>query len=394
MPPSAPLLTRRGLLRGATAAGLLGTVGALGCAFGGGSARPGPRPGPRPGSATDTAWTLQPRPLPEGFVRGMNLAHLHHRGYGYGSDRALAQVRRLKGLGLTSIAVNPFAYTRSLTSPEIHWGGDASLTDDDLRRQVDQAHAEGLAVMMKPHLWSWKFLDGSGNGDITLDAAGWREWFARYTEFAVHYATLAAAAGCETLCVGLEYASATRENPGAWAAVARACRTVYGGPLTYAANWWQEYEQFQDWGAFDLIGIDAYFPLSGPDAPRRGGDGGDAADGGGDTSVAALVAAWQPHLDAIERVCGGRPVIFPEAGYRAVVGATDRPWEDRKGAVDPEIQARAYEALLRACTARPWFRGVYWWKWFTDLPGEGDPFVPAGQPAERVMAAWFGGSAG
>lgn len=367
-----PALTRRSLLQGVTAGGALASVGVLGGAL---RARP-----PAP-----TAWTIQPRPLPDGFVRGMNLAHLHHRGYGYGSERALAQVRRLKSLGVTSIAVNPFAYTRSLTAPTIAWGGDTSLTDDDLRRQIDQAHAEGLAVMMKPHLWSWQFLDGSGNGDIALDAEGWRTWFARYTEYVVHYATVAQESACEHLCVGLEYASATRDNPGAWAAVAQGCRAVYSGPLTYAANWWQEFEQFQDWDAFDLVGIDAYFPLSGADAPTH------PASGAADTGVEALVAAWQPWLDAIERVCKGRPVIFPEAGYRAIGRATDRPWEEGRGDADPDLQARAYEALLRACTARPWFRGVFWWKWFTDLPGEGDPFLPADQPAEQVLAAWFGG---
>lgn len=316
------------------------------------------------------AWTSAPRALSAGFHRGMNLAHLHRRGWGYGSERAAAQVARLRGLGITHLALNPFAYTRSLSSPEIEWGHDPTLTDDDLRRQADQAHAAGMAVMMKPHLWSWRFLDGSGNGDIQLDAAGWRAWFARYTEYAVHCATVAQAAGCESFCVGLEYASATRENPGAWAAVARACRTVFRGSLLYAANWYQEYEQFADWEAFDLVGVDAYFPLAG-------------------STVEELAASWAPHLDAIERVARGKPVVFAEAGYRAVAGATVEPWASRGGAPDPDLQARAYEALLRACSARPWFQGVYWWKWFTDLPGEDDPFVPAGGPAEDVLRAWF-----
>lgn len=38
---------------------------------------------------------------------------------------------------------------------------------------------------------------------------------------------------------------------------------------------------------------------------------------------------------------------------------------------------------------RAWFKGVYWWKWFTDLPGEGDPFVPADLPAEAVLKGWY-----
>lgn len=320
------------------------------------------------------AWEPQPRPLPDGFLRGMNLAHLHRRGYGYGSDRAAAQLAHLAAMGVRDIALNPFAYTRSLTTPTISWGGDPTLTDDDLRRQVEQARALGLRVCMKPHLWSWQYMAGKGNMDITLARDEWPEWFARYTEYAVHFARLAAETGCEGFCVGLEYTGATRANPGAWAKVARACRQVFPGRLTYAANWYEEWEIFADWEAFDVVSVDAYFPL----AART-------------TSVDALVAAWQPHLDAMERALRGRPVVFAEAGYRAVAGATDKPWEEPDGAPDPGLQARGYEALLRACTARPWFAGVYWWKWFTDVPGEADAFLPAGNPAERVIAAWFGG---
>lgn len=303
----------------------------------------------------------------------MNLAHLHRRGWGYGSDRARAQVRTLRAMGVRDLAVNPFAYTRSLTTPEIRWGDDPTLTDDDLRAQIAQARDEGMRVLMKPHLWSWQYLGGAGNMDLSLDADGWREWFRRYTAYAVHHAKLAAETGCDAMCVGLEYTSASRANRGAWAEVARACRQEFGGVLLYAANWYEEAEVFADWAAFDLIGINAYYPLS----------------KGADTSVDALVAGWQPHLDAIEAIAKGRPVVFPEAGYRAVRGATERPWEDAGGEPDPELQARAYEALLRAATARPWFQGLWWWKWFTDMPGEGDPFAPDA-PAQAVLQAWYG----
>jgi hypothetical protein len=105
--------------------------------------------------------------------------------------------------------------------------------------------------------------------------------------------------------------------------------------------------------------------------------------------VDELTASWNTHLDAIARVTKGRPVVFPEAGYRAVVGATEKPWESGDGPTDPDLQARAYEALLRACAARPWFRGVYWWKWFSDTTPETDPFVPA-EPTQAVIRAWFG----
>lgn len=324
----------------------------------------------RPAPAAAPTWSPSPRPLGADFHRGVNLAHLHRRGWGYGSERAAAQVARLAQNGVTHLALNPFATTRSLSSPTIEWGGDGSLTDADLEAQVAQAHAAGMQVLMKPHLWSWAFMGGSGNGDIQLDPAGWKQWFERYTDYVTHYAGHAQRCGCAALCVGLEYTSASRENPGAWAEVARACRSVFKGPLVYAANWYQEWELFQDWDAFDLMGIDAYFPLTG-------------------STVEELTAAWRGHFSAIEKVARGKPVVFPEAGYRAVVGTTEKPWAPDSDTPDLDLQARAYEALFRAGAERPWFKGVYWWKWFTDLPGEDDPFVPADKPAEAVMKAWF-----
>jgi hypothetical protein len=237
-------------------------------------------------------------PLPETVARGVNFAHQHRRGSGYGSERAASQLDALVALGVRDLVLNPFAYAPTLGSSDIQWGGDPTLTDD-----------------------------------------GWARWFDAYTRYVVHHARIAQAAGCARLCVGLEYTRASRDNPGGWAAVASACRAVLSGTLCYAANWYEEYAQFTDWDAFDCIGIAAYFPLTG-------------------TTVEELTASWDTHLDAIARVTKGHPVVFPEAGYRAVVGATEKPWESGDGTPDPALQARAYEALLRACAARPWFHGA------------------------------------
>ncbi|MFZ5479398.1 MAG: glycoside hydrolase family 113 [Myxococcota bacterium] len=335
-------LTRRGLC-----------LGLLGCAT-----RP-PVSGP--------AWSPKPVPLAPEFARGMNLAHIHRRGRGYGSPTAAAQLDRLAALGVRDVALNPFAYTPSTSSTEIRFDGDDTLTDDDLRAQVEHCHARGLRVMMKPHLWSWQFMTGVGNPDIR--PPDWGAWFEAYTRYALHYARIAEETRCAWLCVGLEYTNASRENPGAWARVAEACRKVYAGKLLYAANWYAEPALFADWDAFDAIGIDAYYPLEG-------------------TTVEELSASWATHLDAIEAVAKGRPVVFAEAGYRAAEGSTREPWDGDGGRHDPDLQARAYEALLRAATARPWFGGVYWWKWFTDEDGERDLFVPE-EAARDVLKAWF-----
>ncbi len=336
--------------------------------------------GCRSGAAADPQQELgfDPRPvaLPHGFQAGMSLAHLHRRGQGYGSQASRVQLARLRGLGLTHVVLTPFGYLSSLTGTRIVFGGelDPTLTDADLVAEMAQARQAGLRVVVKPHLWARAFSGGQvSRQDVRPEE--WGAWFRAYEAFIVHYAKLAGVAGADCLVVGLEYLKATQEAPGAWAGVARACRQVFGGRLTYAANWYAEVEVFQDWGAFDAIGVNAYYPLS--DAP--------------DPSIAQLRAGWQPHLDRLQAlsVRSRKPVLFCETGLRAVRGAAARPWDQGlSGSADPGLQARGYEALLRSIAGRSWLEGVWWWKWFTDEPGEPDPYCPRGKPAEGVLAAW------
>jgi len=55
------------------------------------------------------------------------------------------------------------------------------------------------------------------------------------------------------------------------------------------------------------------------------------------------------------------------------------------------LQARCYEAALRAVASRPWIRGTYWWLWEGVMqPPFRDPsFTIQGKPASFVMASWY-----
>ncbi|MCB9764805.1 MAG: hypothetical protein H6739_33830 [Alphaproteobacteria bacterium] len=322
---------------------------------------------------------LRPAPRPAGFHAGMSLAHIHARGRGYGSEVSRQQMRHLRQLGVTHVSLTPFGYIGAVDDPDIRFGEslDRTLTDDDLRQEARNARAEGLAVCIKPHIWSWRFMSGQSRQDIA--PPDWAAWFERYTAFAMHYAALAQEVDAALFVLGLEYLKATQANPGAWATVAEACRRKYTGPITYAANWWTEVEAFQDWGAFDLIGVQAYHPLTQQLCP----------------DVQALVQGWAAHLEKLSHLSQeyARPVLFTEAGLRAVEGAAVEPWNaGLRGSPDPGLQARAYEALLAACTPKPWFAGVYWWKWFTDPTAEDDLYAPTGNPAEEILRAWWGGA--
>jgi hypothetical protein len=349
------------LTRRATLGGLAGAL--IGCGVG-------------QAVAPTLSFRVRPQPLAPGFQAGMNLAHLHRRGQGYGSAASRVQLLRLRSLGMTHGVLTPFGYLPSLTGTRIAYGSDLdpTLTDDDLVREMVHAREAGLQVVLKPHLWARAFGGGKhSRQDVRPD--DWAGWFRAYTAFARHYGQVAERGGASWLVIGLEYLKATQENPGAWARVAQACRQDFGGKLTYAANWYAEVDAFQDWAAFDAIGVNAYYPLT-QDA---------------DPPVEALVAAWQPHLAGLERLARRveRPVLFCETGLRAVAGSAARPWDHGlSGPADPALQGRGYEALLRSIAGRAWLQGVWWWKWFTDDPGEHDPYCPRDQPAEGVLAAW------
>ncbi|MEL6342197.1 MAG: hypothetical protein AAFV53_03630 [Myxococcota bacterium] len=317
--------------------------------------------------------------LQDGFQAGFNLAHLHRRGIGYGSPASMRQLQRLRGLGVTHVALTPFGYVDNVQTTDIWYGSrlDRSLTDEDLLKEAQQAREVGLSVCIKPHIWSRAFwTSGKSRQDIRPDR--WDEWFEHYTGFIKHYARVAETAKAELLCVGLEYLQATQDNPGAWGAVADACRTVYTGKLTYAANWWEEVDAFADWSSYDFIGVNAYYPLS--EAP--------------DPSAQALKAAWTPHLRHLKGLSqkNDRPLLFMEAGYRSITGSVEEPWStSRNGAPNDALQAKAYSALLAAAAENAdWLKGIYWWKWFTDDNGrEREDYCPMNKPAEDVLKQWW-----
>ena len=371
-----PFLSRWSRRQALGSLGAAGVLGGLGWTFGRSATTPEAAPldlGP-PGA----------RP-PADHYAGLSLAHVHRRGYGYGSDRCRAELARIAGLGANAVSLMPFGYVPALDSVEIRYGGDGSLTDDDLCQAVTDAHALGLKVCIKPHLWSRAFWRGDASPQ-SLDASnapgGWAAWFDYYGAFAAHFAVVAESVGAELLCVGLELTAATLANPGAWAQVAARCRAVYKGKLTYGANWWEEAEGFHDWDAFDYIGVNAYYPIS--TAP--------------DPTLSQLTSGWQAPLAKLAALStrSGRPVLFTEAGFRSVRGAAANPWDQNgSGSDDPALQARAVAGLLAAIASQPWLDGVFLWKWFTDGGMEDeDAYDLRGGPAESAIARAWGGAAG
>lgn len=336
-----------------------------------------------PATATDT---FAVRPMQ---FRGVNYAHIHRRGLGYGSAASAQELDSLKAIGVNWTAITPFGYQEGAGADRIVGFGesgselsDPSMGADDLSAEIRLAHQRGIRVALKPHIWSHDFWDGSQwHGTVqqpTPEAHA--QWWRSYRAMTLHYASLAQSAHADLFCIGTELAAMTTTYPEEWRTLIADIRKVYRGPLTYAAHWEHEFDSIQFWDRLDYVGITAYFPLNAPDT----------------ATVQQLTEAWQPHLERIGRLANAanRPVVFMEIGYRPATGIFREPWKYDGGTLDYAAQQRAYQAMFRAATSRPWFKGVFLWKAFTDPDraarhGEDMGFTFRRTPAEAVVKQWF-----
>ncbi|HEX9037044.1 MAG TPA: hypothetical protein VF808_08660 [Ktedonobacterales bacterium] len=147
----------------------------------------------------------------------------------------------------------------------------------------------------------------------------------------------------------------------------------YSGKVIYAASWRgspegatsPEFENITWWDAVDLIGVDAYFPLSQNSA---------------DLSVAQLQANWQgqgvcgskdPTIcpgNIVQRLSAvsvkyGRSLVFTSAGYGSTPGANSGPPIPLSANLqnhDQPEQLADMQALLETFNGQSWWAGVFW----------------------------------
>lgn len=301
---------------------------------------------------------------------GITFTHEFRNGWGYGSDMAGRQLQRIHDLGASAIALVPYAGLRPPPSTNIRFR--TSESDERIVRSIDQAHAAGLQVMLKPQLWGRIF-----TGDLRFERAeDFEVWFGRYRRWILHHARLAELHGVELFCIGNELNGVTVHEEH-WRNLVRDVRRIYGGPLTFAANWNEEFERITFWDELDYLGVNFYFPLAEPgerpqpDSPR----------------LRELTA----RLEAMHRRYR-KPILFTEVGYPPLASAAAEPWKETKAAFDQALQEQCYETVFQAFSEKPWFAGMYWWKWPSH--GQSSAFSighsPIGKPALEVLRSWYG----
>ena len=343
-----------------------------------------------------------PLPLGSRFRRGVSWWRSERR-----QDAGAASFRHLASLGVNWVSIHTWdPLQRSLDDPVLAPPARHSGLRD-LPALVRSAHAEGLAVMVKPHLEMRGYrptpeesrtlrgadaearrrlitrIDGlsaraaGGHNRLTMrSGADWRRWFEEYEAYILPYARDAQASGADMFCVGRELDSTVLRREADWRRLIAKIRTEFRGPLVYSANF-DTWEGIGFWDALDFIGVSAYFPLSERDDP----------------SVDDLEAGWARALGPLEKASGrwGRRVLLTEAGFPSIASAARSPWREEKTAADVWLQSRCYEATLRALAERPWIEGAFFWLWErSSKPPFRDPsHTIVGKPAAFTMARWY-----
>jgi Ca2+-binding RTX toxin-like protein len=323
---------------------------------------------------------------------GMSLASFKNGQYG--SPNLNASLDELAATNADWISINVERFTSTITSADIHATG-SSESDANVTNAIAQAHARGLSVMLKPMVDS---LDGTWRGEYA--PADVPTWFANYKATLVSYAKLAQANDVEMLCIGTEYKSLTgAAYKSYWTDLIGAVRAVYDGPLVYAADW-SEAKDVSFWDKVDYIGVDPYVPLTEKNNPTVA----ELKAGWTSVSTNPWVAAqsnYQSPVDFYHSLSTqyGKPVIFPEIGYRSIDGANKLPGNWSQNApVDLQEQADAYQAFFEVWSQQTsWMKGAFLWNWEPRINPQTtqgwDGYTPQDKPAETVITEWYGGTA-
>jgi hypothetical protein len=321
-----------------------------------------------------------------GAVRGITIGPIEsalHPDKGYGTATSAAAFREARRLGANWVSLTPFGRVWDLrpTGVSLTFEQPFELNREAVARAVGQAHAEGLRVLLVPHLWvesgEWRALIDPGDDDA------WLRWQRAYRAFLLTWADVARRSQADMLSVGVELRNwVTTTRAPSFAEIIRDVRRVYPGLLTYAANW-DDVEQTVILGELDVIGINAFYPLAESEHATLE----QLLQGGRRVAerVRTLSAAWD------------KPVLFTEFGYTTRADPALRPWEwpdhMQDVVVDELAQADAYRGLLAPLLDEPDFMGLFVWRLYADpndMSQEAEwGFSPRGKLAELVLRDAF-----
>lgn len=311
------------------------------------------------------------------YYKGFCFAHSNGIQTGYTSRQSEQSLQRVKATGANFVSITPFGYSADERSPTIQfvlrnvW--DETL--GGLFKAAEDAHAQDMGVMMKPHLWLG---NGKWCGEVDVPQSDLAAWESSYSQFIVYHALIAELSGMDALCIGVELPNMTAHTD-MWKRIITRVRQAYSGPLTFGGNWFNEYDKIRFWDELDFIGVQHYFPLA--------------------ESVTDSVDQARRELfkirDTMQRLSiqWNRPIVLTEVGFPSIDGAFLSPHkEDFSQSVSDERQAEGYRMLIDAFADQPWCKGFFWWKWESadrDPRDQDKSFQIRGKMAETVVRNFY-----
>jgi len=291
------------------------------------------------------------------------------------------EVAHIKAINTNYVAISPFGFIKDMNQPDVQynlswqWFGE---TNAGVEQYALELKKQGLGIMLKPQLWVGH---GKYTGFIEMETE--KDWLIlekSYAAFILNYAQLAEKLKIPLFCIGTEMKTFVEKKPDYWGKLIVKIRNVYSGKITYAANW-DEVNHLTFWNQLDMIGIDAYFPLSNSKNP----------------TLAELEKGWEHHKINIKKLAEKyqKPILFTEFGYRSVNYATKEPWSSTKieGEVNLTLQSEALQSLFNQFWSEKWFAGGFVWKWHANQQesggGNNNRYTPQNKPAEKLIKAVY-----
>lgn len=314
------------------------------------------------------------------YLKGFNFAHEGYGIYnGYISRQAARALGKIAEMGGSAVAVVPYSFMRDPQKPAVIPVAESpgSENDESVIHAVYAAHAQGLQAVLKPQIW---FGGDRWPGDVAMNnEADWQAFFQYYEQWILHYAMLAEAQQVDLFCIGTEFAKATIQREADWRRLIAKVREIYHGPITYAANWGDEFENLRFWDALDYMGLNCYYPLSkDPQATDE-----------------KLREGFQDVLKRVARVQAraNKPLLFTEIGFSSVEFPWINPHQDGyERQYNGENQRRCYQVVLDALPELSWCKGILWWEFpsYLDYGGRDNKgFSSNNKPAEAAIREGF-----
>ena len=301
------------------------------------------------------------------YVKGITIS-THGGGRDWGHDTIVPTLDAIRAVGANWVSTHPYA--RIGADGSVGWRRvDPANPPAHIARPIREAHAQGLSICIKPHIayWGSPF---SWRGEIEFDTPEqWRRFWREYGDWIVDMAK--ASRGADAFVVGTEL-DKTLHFEKEWRDLIARVRQVTDAPLTYAANW-TDYHRVPFWDALDVIGIQAYFPITQHTAPTDD----------------ELRQGWQRLMDTLRPFAQrhNRKIVFTELGYNQSHKASVEPWEYHVDPGTEALQLACLRTALEAIETEPTVVGSLLWKWFPHPRPVGRNFQLATPDIKKMLAA-------